>query len=201
MLVNGAEPRFQDHRHWKVGYEPQAAPAISIWNAWDWVDRWNAQWLGWWENKEFLNVECRMPNGQKPEVYASLWLQKGKNHPSQGDFAPKVLLIVTNYETEPLDDAEVKLNLAKCEFKGKVYAEDAVTLEPIAITPDGAMKLDILQQRYRLVKISNEPPRFRDDALGPNIFTNVPPAALTNEWRSRNSAGPEFVRLARRTQD
>ena len=60
-------------------------------------------------------------------VMASLWHQPGK----------KVLLVVGNYETEPFDDLEVKLNLGRLGLKGEVYGEDAITLEPVAIAADG----------------------------------------------------------------
>ena len=42
---------------WKSGYEAQAKPAIAIWNAFDWVDRWNSSFLGWWENGEYVTVK------------------------------------------------------------------------------------------------------------------------------------------------
>ncbi len=107
-------------------------------------------------------------------LLASLWVNKERQ---------RTLLIVTNYETEPMDDLAVKLDLAQLGLKGKVYAEDAVTLEPVAIGEDGTMKLDLLPERYRLVKISGEPPRYRDEALGPNLVTGAP-AEIKENWTS-----------------
>lgn len=183
LLVNGGEPRFTDYRAWKSGYEAQANPAVSIRDAWDWVDRWNAQFLGWWENGEYLHVEGpsafatrqatadKLPNA---ELLASCWLNRRQS---------KVLVIVTNYETEPLDDVVVKLNLPKLGLAGQLYAEDAVTLEPVAITADGLMKVDVLGQRYRLIKISPEPPTYREEVLGPNLVATAPPT-VTGAWSS-----------------
>jgi len=90
---------------------------------------------------------------------------------------------VCNYETEPLDELVVKLDLARAGLQGPVYAEDAVTLEPVDIAPDGTLKLDVLRQRYRLIKISGEPPRFRAAALGPNLLP-IAPADLSATWQS-----------------
>jgi len=174
LLVNGSTPRFTDYRFWRSDYSAQGNPAVSIWDAWDWVDRWNAEWLGWWENGELAIADCRLPNVEKPMLLTSFWLNRKSN---------RLLLIVTNYETEPMDDASVKLNLAKLGLKGKLYAEDAVTLEPVAIRVDGAMKIDILPERYRLIKVSNEPPRYRDDVLGANLVAGAP-AEITQNWSS-----------------
>lgn len=107
-------------------------------------------------------------------LLTSFWLNKTSN---------RLLLIVTNYETEPTDDAKLKLNLAKLGLKGTLQAEDAVTLEPVAISADGTLKLDILAERYRLIKISNEPPRYGDEVLGENIVAGAP-AEITQNWSS-----------------
>ncbi|MBI2201025.1 MAG: hypothetical protein HYU43_03700, partial [Armatimonadetes bacterium] len=168
LLVNGAEPRFHDYRFWKTGYEAHATPAVSIWEAWDWVDRWNAEFIGWWENTNFLNV-----NAAEKMVLASLYLQSGR----------KALLTVANYEKEPIDDLEVQLHLAQLGLAEPVFAEDAITLEPVAVEPGGRMRLDLLGQRYRLVKVSPQPPRFREEALGPNLLVQ-PPAEITENWTS-----------------
>jgi hypothetical protein len=169
ILVNGTEPRFHDFRMWKPGYEAQANPAVSIWNAWDWVDRWNAKWLGHWENSEYAKV-----NGGTNMVLASFhWNEK----------LQRVLLVLGNYETEPLDDVEVKLDLKKLGFKGQVFAEDAITLEPVAIGADGVLKLDVLEQRYRLIKVSLDHPRFEDSKLGPNLLADAG-ATVDKTWSS-----------------
>jgi hypothetical protein len=174
LLVNGSTPRFADYRFWRSDYSAHSNPAISIWDAWEWVDRWNAEWLGWWENGELANAECRIPNGEKPMLLTSLWSNRKSN---------RLLMIVTNYETEPLDDVEVKLNLAKLGLKGTLHAEDAVTMEPVTIGADGAMKLDILAERYRLIKVSTELPRYREQLLGPNVIVGAP-GQVTNLWNS-----------------
>lgn len=95
----------------------------------------------------------------------------------------RVLLMLGNYELGPMDDVGVRLDLAKLGLKGKVYAEDAITLEPVAIGADGTMKLDVYGQRYRLIKISHEPPRFRDEVLSANLLTNAPPV-VDKSWQS-----------------
>lgn len=172
LIINGAEPRFTDYRAWRSDYSAQGNTAISLWNAWEWVDRWNAQWLPWWLNKDYVQVA----DGGKM-VPASLHLQPGK----------KVLLTITNYETEPLDDVEVKLNLAKTGLIAPLYAEDAITSEPVAISADGVLRLDILEERYRVIKISNEPPQYRDEVLGPNIVANAPRQDGEN-WQSQEIA-------------
>jgi hypothetical protein len=107
-------------------------------------------------------------------LLTSLWWNKKTN---------RLLLIVTNYETEPMDDVEVKLDLAKLGLKGKLHAEDAVTMEPVMISDEGILRLDILAERYRLIRISNEPPRFRDELLGRNLVTGAP-AQITANWTS-----------------
>jgi hypothetical protein len=168
ILVNGAEPRFEDYRGWKAGYEAHAKPAISIWNAFDWVDRWNSRFLGWWENGEFVKVA----DGGKMAL-ASLWLQQGR----------RVLLVVANYEEEPLAGLDVKLDLKRAGLPSPVYAEDAVTLEPVPVAPDGTLRLDVLGQRYRLLKVSGEPPRYREEALGPSLLAGAP-ALVSNSWTS-----------------
>jgi hypothetical protein len=48
--VNGAEPRFEDYRMWKPATRPP--PAVSVLNAFRLGDRWNAKWMGWWENSD-----------------------------------------------------------------------------------------------------------------------------------------------------
>jgi hypothetical protein len=40
----------------------------------------------------------------------------------------RLLVTLGNYEVEPLDELEVKLDLKKLGLKGEVFAEDAVTL-------------------------------------------------------------------------
>jgi hypothetical protein len=171
-LVNGAEPRFEDHRGWKAGYEAQAKPAVSVWNAFDWVDRGNARWLGHWENSEYVKVGNISPRSSM--LLASLW-----SNPK----LKRVLLVVGNYELEPMDEVRVKLDLARLGLKGKVYAEDAITLEPVTIDSDGTMKLDLYGQRFRLIKISHEPPQYRDELLSGNLLTNVPPV-VDKSWQS-----------------
>jgi len=168
LLVNGAEPRFLDSRAWGVGYAQHKTPAVCIWDAWDWIDRYNADWLGWWENRDYV-VTDRSDN----QVLASLWLQPGK----------RALLVVTNYEEHGIDDLPVKLNLAKLGLTGPAYAEDAMTLEPVAIDAAGLMPLDVFSQGYRLIKVSNDPPRFRTEALSENLLPD-PPASLRESWVS-----------------
>lgn len=169
LLVNGAEPRFHDYRHWKTGYEAHASPAVSVWDAWEWVDRWNAQFVGWWENQDFLSIRA----GEQM-VLAGLYLHKGK----------KALLTITNYEKDPLDDLEVKLHLSQLGFRGPVFAEDAVTLEPVGIDGEGRLKLDLFGQRFRLIKVSAELPRHRAEALGENLLTDAP-AEVSENWDSQ----------------
>jgi len=169
ILVNGSEPRFHDYRHWKVGYEAHANPAISVWNAFDWVDRWNAKWLGHWENGEYVKVD-----GGTNMVMASLY---------SNEKLKRLLLVVANYEIEPLDDLNVKLDLKKLGLKGQVFAEDAVTLEPVAISANGAMKLDVLGQRYRLIQVSLDRPQFDDSKLGPNLLADGN-ATMDKGWSS-----------------
>jgi hypothetical protein len=174
ILVNGAEPRFHDYRHWRIGYEAHSNPAISIWNAFEWVDRWNAKWMGHWENKEVSSVECRVSSVQKPMVLTSLyWNEKLK----------RVLVVLGNYELEPFDDVEVKLDLKKLGLKESVFAEDAITLEPVAISADGVMKLDVLGQRYRLIQVSPDRPQFDDSKLGPNLLADGG-ATVDKTWSS-----------------
>jgi len=167
LLVNGADGCLLDYRSWDPGYEAQAMPAVNIWEAWEWVDRFNAQWLGWWENANYLTID----RGNKM-ILGSMYVQQGE----------KILLVVTNYEVEPVDDLPVHLNLEKLGLAAPIYAEDAVTLEPVAISEDGGMRLDILKQRYRLLKISHQPPRFCEGALGPNLILHAPDVSDTTWW-------------------
>jgi hypothetical protein len=115
-----------------------------------------------------------VPNVEKPMVLTSFWINRKTN---------RLLLIMANYEAEPLDDATIKLNTAKLGLKGTLYAEDAVTLEPIAVSADGVLKLDVLGERYRMIKVSNEPARFRNDVLGANLVTDAP-AQVDKSWTS-----------------
>jgi len=64
---------FESANTWRFGYEAQSKPAVMIWDAWDWVDRWNAQFIGWWEAADYVRVSA----GDKM-VLASLHLQPGK---------------------------------------------------------------------------------------------------------------------------
>jgi len=169
LLVNGAEPRFLDYRHWSNHYGRHGAPAISIWEAWDWIDRYNAHWLGWWENQQLISVDSK-----DNEIYASLYLR---------DEPKRVLLIVTNYEQKPLGKLPVKLNLQKLGFTGPVFAEDAVKHMPIAVDAAGSMTLDLFPQRYRLVMISQDKPRYREQLLSDNLLTNAP-ESTTKSWVS-----------------
>jgi len=98
LLVNGADGCLLDYRSWDPGYEAQAMPAVNIWEAWEWVDRFNAQWLGWWENANYLTID----RGNKM-ILGSMYVQQGE----------KILLVVTNYEVEPVDDLPVHRNLER----------------------------------------------------------------------------------------
>lgn len=163
LLVGGAEPRWEDHRGWKPGYEAHAKPAPSVWDAWDWVDHWNAEFFGWWNSGDYVQIE-------KPDADALLLSSFYLNRKTK-----RVLLVVTNYEKDrPFAGLGVKLNLQKLGLTGKVYGEDAITMEPVEIGDDGTMKLDVLGQRYRLVQISQTPPRYRDEMLGENLLTASP---------------------------
>ena len=55
------------------------------------------------------------------------------------------------------------------DLDDKLYAEDAVTCEAIELK-DGALKISIFPQRYRMVKISKEVPLYNADRLGPNLL-------------------------------
>lgn len=164
LMASGADPRFSPSSIWRTGYEAQSMPAPDIYNAWEWIDRWNAEFLGWWENGDYLTLSPAATGPEKPLVLGSFYLQRGK----------RALLTVANYEKEPLGAMKVRLDLAKAGFKPPVYAEDAITAEPIPIWTDGTMQLDILGQRYRMIKISGEPPFFRDEVLGPNLLADAP---------------------------
>jgi len=122
LLANGAEPRFHDYRHWKPGYAAHASPAVNVWESWEWVDRWTAEFRGWWQNADLLQIA----NDGKT-IVGSLWFQPGK----------KVLLVVTNYEREPVDDLALDLDLDRLGLTGPVFAEDTM-LEAVdkVINPD-----------------------------------------------------------------
>ncbi|MDP6507032.1 MAG: hypothetical protein QF886_25625, partial [Planctomycetota bacterium] len=169
MLVNGAEPRFHDYRHWRVGYAAHANPAACIWDAWDWIGRYTgAEWKGWWENGKLLQIE----SGGKM-VLGSFYLRRRE----------KMLLVITNYEQTPEDELRLRLALKELGFEGRIHAEDAVTSQPLAISERGEMKIDIFGQRYRLIKISKELPRFRREALSETLLMN-PPKLLNQTWYS-----------------
>jgi hypothetical protein len=56
------------------------------------------------------------------------------------------------------------------------------------------MKLDILPERYRLIKISADKPRFDESNLGPNILTKAP-AELNENWQSPIALEPNSTYL------
>ncbi len=164
LIVHGAEPRlmgsglpssyFRGYQKGN-GHNPNTK---DVWEAWKWIDRGRTSlWRPYWENADTLTVT----GPDKAEIYGSYYYIPGE----------KVLLIVTNYEPAPLADIEARLDLKKLGFGAddKLFAEDAITSEPVALK-DGAVKLGIFSQRFRMVKISREIPRYNADRLGPNLL-------------------------------
>jgi hypothetical protein len=178
LLIANGDPRFGDYRGWKPDYTAQGNPGSNIMDAWEWVDRWNAQFLGHWENAQYLTID----KGQKM-VLGSFHLNKEKQ---------RVLLAICNYEPEAIDDLPVTLNLSALGLSGTLYAEDAITSEPIALGPDGSMKLDIYGQRYRMIRIGHEKPQFAVDNLGENILKTAPPE-LTDKWKVELPLEPNSI--------
>jgi hypothetical protein len=169
LIVHGAEPRLMGAglpssyiRGYQIGHGANPN-TIEIWDAWKWIDRGRTSlWRPYWENADTLTVTPpKMVNGNQPEVYGSYYYIPGN----------KILLIVTNYEKEPLADVMARLDLKKLGFgaKDKLFAQDAVTGEPLVLN-DGAVKLNIFSQRFRMVRISKEVPRYSADRLGPNLL-------------------------------
>jgi hypothetical protein len=164
LLVAGAEPRLMGSglpSSYFRGYQNGggANPNVrDVWEAWRWIDRGRTSlWRPYWENADTLKLKV----AGTPEIYGSYYYIPGK----------KILLIVTNYEPEPLTDVEARFDLAKLGFAGndKLFAEDAVTSEPIELK-DGALKLGLFAQRYRMVKISKEVPRYNPEHLEANLL-------------------------------
>lgn len=186
LFVAGSNPRlaFAGNPHYGYrGYQKiyQRTPnVVETWNAWKWIDVGNQSiWKPYWENADLLKLkvvgrvpsrgespsptpaEGSGPTTTKPETYGSFYYIPGK----------RVLLIVTNYEQEPLAGLVAKLDLKKLGFKGSetLYGEDAVTEEFVEVK-DGAVSLDLFAQRYRMIKISADKPRLHPDNLGENVF-------------------------------
>ncbi|NQU39162.1 MAG: hypothetical protein HQ523_04345 [Lentisphaerae bacterium] len=171
LLVAGAEPRYLPHiSHYTRSYVKRAptsfgftTPVCDIWDTWDWIDRSGAAiWMPYWENGDVLSLPApRLTNGQPALVYGSLYAQPGK----------KIVLILANYETEPVI-LEPELSSAALGFMpgDHLYAEDAITRIPIEIV-DGRLRVGVLSERYRMVKVwVGAPPRYHASRLGPNLF-------------------------------
>jgi hypothetical protein len=180
LLVGNGDPRFGDYRGWRPDYTAQGSPGSNINEAWEWVDRWNAQFLGHWENEQFLTID----KGNKM-VLGSFHLNRDKQ---------RVLLCVSNYEPEPIDDLSVKLNISALGLSSQLYAEDAITSEPVALAEDGSMKLDVYGQRYRLIRIGHDKPQFAAENLGANILKD-PPAELSKAWQTGLALEPNSTYL------
>ncbi len=170
LLLHNAEPRFLDSRNWRAGYDAHALPAASIFDAWEWVDRQRSRFHGWWENADLLRVDA----GDR-FIRGSFWA------------APdRVLLVVSSYETEPAVDLAVQFNYAHLGLLWPVYAEDAITGEPVALSRAGEMRLPVLGQRYRLLKISGDRPRFDAARLSDNLLSNtLGEAGAAGQWGER----------------
>lgn len=160
LLVHGAEHRATHRPHvYYEGYQITRARSVNtirIWDAYDWVGRGtDAMWKPYWRNGKTLTV--RTPGDE--EVYASYYVDPGK----------KILLIIANYEREPVADVAVKFDLGLLGFSSsqKLHAVDAVTQMPVAMDGDTAT-LGIFAQRWRMVRISTERSRYDADNLGPD---------------------------------
>jgi hypothetical protein len=169
LVVAGADPRCSGAgnpaMHYR-GYQKLSSwfpNPLEIWDAWKWIDRGRTSiWMPYWENKEYLKLQApKLTSEAEPEMYSSFHYQPGK----------RVLLIVTSYEQEPLAGVTVSLDLAKLGFApdAKLFAEDAITQEPVELT-GGTVKVDLFAQRFRMVKISADAPKYADANLGPNLF-------------------------------
>jgi hypothetical protein len=165
LFVAGSNPRLAfagNPAYVYRGYQHiyQRTPnVVETWNAWEWIDVGNTSiWKPYWENADTLTLTA--PG--TPEIYGSFYYIPGK----------RILLIVTNYEQEPLAGLVARLDLKKLGFKGneKLYGEDAVTQEFVEVK-DGAVTLDLLSQRYRMLKISADKPKLHPDNFDGNMFT------------------------------
>jgi hypothetical protein len=163
LFVAGANPRVGGAgmpNYYSVGYEKLYGlnnNVVRIWDAWKWIDVGHtALWKPYWKNKDTIAVTAG-----NAETYASYYVQPGK----------RVLLIVANYELDALQDVRVTLDLPKLGFPSNaaLFAEDAITQEPVTMTR-GALTFDIYGERYRMIKISADRPRFAEDRLGKNVF-------------------------------
>lgn len=164
LLVAGADPRFMaDSGNYQRSYckKPPGdfvynAPCAEIWDAWDWIDRGGkAIWMPHWENARVLTLKP----AATAEMYGSLYVQPGG----------KILLVIANYEPHAVT-TDVTLDLAALGFKpgSKLHGEDAVTKSPVQVV-NGSLRLGVLGERYRLVKIwDGEPARYADERLGPD---------------------------------
>ncbi|MBI2190438.1 MAG: hypothetical protein HYU36_00465 [Planctomycetes bacterium] len=169
LLVAGANPRFAfagnpvgEYRGYQRIYQ-KTPNVVAIWNAWEWIDLGNtALWHPYWENTDRLSIESpRLTSGQPPEVYGSFYVIPGR----------RILLIVTNYESEPLVGLVARLDLKKLGFDPgtELYGDDAVTQEFVEVR-DGCVTLDLFPQRYRLIRIAAEKPIYHPEHLGENLF-------------------------------
>lgn len=170
LIVAGADPRLHggaQPNYYSRGYQlsPSGnANSVDIWDAWEWVDRSvTAYWKPYWQNSDTINVQAPpLPAGDKPLIYTSYYWNPGRK---------RILLVAANYEKQPVKDVKVTFDLAKLGFDKatRLYAEDAITREPVEIK-DGAVTVGFFAQRYRLVKISTDLPRYREEKLGPNLL-------------------------------
>ncbi|MBI2190431.1 MAG: hypothetical protein HYU36_00430 [Planctomycetes bacterium] len=151
LLAAGAEPRFVPWQNSSINYERTSIPAPAIWSVYAWIDRSTAEWHPHWENDALISHEPR-----DREIYTSFYLQKGR----------RMLLIVTSYETEPVDEVRITLDIEKLGLPAALHADDAITQERLEAS-SGRISLAILPERYRLVRVSTEP------------FTEEKPLALT----------------------
>jgi len=169
LFVAGSNPRLAfagNPAYVYRGYQHiyQRTPnVVETWNAWEWIDVGNTSiWKPYWENTDTLSIKApSLSSGATPETYGSFYYIPGK----------RVLLIVTNYEQEPLAGLVAKLDLKKLGFKGneQLYGEDAVTQEFVEVK-DGSVSLDLFAQRYRMIKISADKLKLHPDNIGENVF-------------------------------
>lgn len=156
LLVHNAEPRF--NFDYGAGYAAHAQPSVQIEDAWAWVDRFNAQWI----TLDDEDSPLRAKGESDGRILAGLHWNAASH---------RALLIVTNQHLQPMV-ADVQVDPGKLGWKGPVYAQDAVGFGALPISSEGGLTLPLLGQGYRLIQISNEPPRFGEQALGPNLLTS-----------------------------
>lgn len=145
----------------EVSYSRSASAQKASWKL---VGRWmkypenpKTQFWGYWKNSKFVQTNS-------DDLKASFYLIPGE----------RMLLTVMNFDRKPVEGT-VKLSLKDLGFK-QAFVQDGITGEQLPLE-NGVVKLDILPEGYRLLKITTKQPSHGiPQKIGDNLIADSDPS-------------------------